>query len=275
MAVAASLLAAGPAGALKVRYVATNNAASPNAVTTVDAQCPDGFKVTGGGAFSGGAYDETKIQDTFPVDGKDANTKNDDAWRATMWNTSSQFRNFESQAICAKAKTKTVTAILPNGNGGKRATCPRGWSASGGGVNVNEDFTFYYELVESIPRDGNDAGERAESWFTFILGPGMAATGATTYAVCMRDDEAKIKTRLAFFDSPQDTQASGTSFCKETQKLVGLGGAATTQQAALTTIFGADSPDDANLKLDDGATVTVDNYGSETVNPEVYAVCAK
>ena len=73
------LVAAAPAHSLKVKYVAANTPASADSIATIDAQCPDGFKVTGGGAFSSGAYQETKIQDSFPVDGDDGDNKNDDA----------------------------------------------------------------------------------------------------------------------------------------------------------------------------------------------------
>jgi hypothetical protein len=273
--VAVCLLAASPAQALKVRYNAVNSTADPNAVSTVEAPCPDGFKVTGGGAFSNGDYQETRIQDSYPFDGPDGNAKPDDGWRATIWNTSSQFRNIEAQAICAKAKMKYVTAINPSGNFGKRAKCPKGSSVSGGGINVNEDFVAFYDIIESIPVNYPEGNSTAKAWFTFISGPGMAATAATVYAACMDDDDAKLKARREFFDSPMTSQAGGTVFCGPNEKPTGVGGAMPTQQSALVTMFGADSPLDANLRLDDGAMVTVDNNGAELVDAEAYVVCAK
>ena len=269
-ATVACLAMAAPASALKVKYNAVNSTANPDAVTTVDAPCPDGFSITGGGAFSSGDFEETMIQDSYPIDGKDADSKPDDAWRATIWNTSSQFRNIEAQAICAKAKTKYVTSILPNGNGGKRAKCPNGTSATGGGINVNESFAFPYTLISSRPNRPDPT-----KWSIFILGPGMAATGVTVHAACLSDEDAKVKARQGLFDSPMDDQSGGDVFCKASEKLVGVGADLPTQQGAVTSIFGADSPDDPNLTLDDGAMVTVDNQGDQDLDAEAHAVCAR
>ena len=101
---------------------------------------------------------------------------------------------------------KYGTAINGSGAFGKRAKCPDGTSVSGGGLNVNEAFNFPYDLIESIPANYPPGSSTAKAWFTFINGPGMAATAATIYAVCMDDDDAKLKARREFFDSPMTTR---------------------------------------------------------------------
>ena len=171
-ATAACLVAASPASAVKVKYVEELNVVDPDSIESVDALCPDGFSVTGGGAFSNGIYQGTKIQDSYPIDGNDNDAKPDDGWRATIWNTSASGVNTEAQAICAKLKpkygTKTFTPSLDTG----KVKCADGSSASGGGINVNESFAFSYDLISSRP----SAGTSSDSWSNFVFGPGMAAT---------------------------------------------------------------------------------------------------
>ena len=129
--------------------------------------CPDGFKVTGGGGFSKGAYQETKLQDSYPIDGADDDTKPDDGWRATIWNTAAASRNSEAQAICAKAKVKNEAATIGNGTGGKRAFCPDGTTVSGGGVDTFETFGSPYSILESIPVKYDPNSARPRAWFAF------------------------------------------------------------------------------------------------------------
>jgi len=270
IAIATCLAIAAPAHALKVKYEQTVNVVDADSVESVDALCPDGFNVTGGGAFSNGAFQETKIQDSYPIDGADNDSKPDDGWRATIWNTASTGRNSEVQAMCAKTKTKYASAVLGNGNGGKSAKCPNGTTASGGGIDVNATFGFPYDLIQSAPNS-----PRPDKWSIFVFGPGMAATGVTVHAVCVPDDGAKLKARMDTSEVPAGDQGFGGVLCKDSEKVVGVGADAATQQAALVAIFGVDNLADPDSKLDDGTTTTVDHFGVETVPSEAYAICAK
>jgi hypothetical protein len=258
-----------------VKTVEVLNVVDGDSVESVDAPCPEGFKVTGGGAFSNGAYLETKLQDSYPIDGLDNDSKPDDGWRATIWNTASTARNSEVQAICAKAKVKYVTAEISTGTGGKRANCPDGTTVSGGGVDTFELFGFPYDVLESIPLKYDPNSARARAWFAFTGDGGGGLDGATVHAACIADSDAVVKARREFFNVPAGEQEDGAVLCSPKEKLTGVGGVVGTQQGAMTTMFGTDSPADADLKLDDGGTVTVDNAGGEELSSEAYALCAK
>ena len=101
---------------LGMEYVAQNSIVNPNSLGSVDATCPDGRFVLGGGAFSNGAYGETSVDDSYPVDGPDGDSKADDAWHATIWNTASTARNIEAFAICSKLKPKLRSAPMVSDN---------------------------------------------------------------------------------------------------------------------------------------------------------------
>ncbi len=272
---AACLLVAAPAHALKVKTVEVVNVVEGDSVESVDAMCPDGFKVTGGGGFSNGAYQETKLQDSYPIDGADNDSKPDDGWRATVWNTAAMSRNTEAQAICAKAKVKYEKADIGNGTGGKRVSCPDGTTVSGGGVDTFETFGFPYDILESIPVKYDPNSARARAWFAFTGDGGLGLIGATVHAACIVDSAANVKARREFFAAPAGDQSDGEVLCSPKEKLTGVGGVLGTQQGAIVTMFGADSPADANLDLDDGGSVTVDNQGGEELISEAYALCAK
>ena len=136
---------------------------------------------------------------------------------------------------------------------------------------MNESFAFPYELISSRPA----AGTRSDSWSNFVFGPGMAATASTAYGICVSNDDARLRTRVGTVDVPETNQGGGSVLCRPKEKVLGVGGAANTQQAALVTIFGADSLADPDPKLDDGATIMVDHFGMGSVGSEAYAVCAK
>jgi hypothetical protein len=132
IAAALVLTLASPASALKAKYVQKLEIAGADSITGAVASCPARFQVVGGGAFSNGAFSETKILSSFPVDGNDDDNKADDAWRATLWNTAPSTRNIESQAICTKAKPRyrsqpwTMGVTAP-----PRVKCPQGTKPSG------------------------------------------------------------------------------------------------------------------------------------------------
>lgn len=268
---ALGLALAQPASALKVRYKQELNLVDADSVETVDVFCPKELHVTGGGAFSNGIYQGTKIQDSYPIDGEDEGSKPDDGWRATIWNASANSVNTEAQAICTKLKPKYKTKLFTPTIDTGRVNCADGTSASGGGISVNESFAFPYELISSRP----SAGTQSDSWSDYVIGPGMAATQSIAYGICVSNDDARLRTRVGSVDVPGDNQGGGSVLCKPKEKVLGVGAAANTQQAALVTIFGADSLADPDTKLDDGATITVDHFGMGSVGSEAYAVCAK
>src|SRR5687767_2043403 len=165
VATAAFLALAAPASALKIKYVQEVQVAPADAITTVESFCRSGFSVTGGGAFSNGAYAQTKIQDTHPIDGPDSDFKPDDGWRASIWNTASTAGNIESQAICAKnLATKVRTQPFSPGGTPPNVACPDGMTATGGGIETAGGFTIPATILSSRPGD-ESAGGRVKTWF--------------------------------------------------------------------------------------------------------------
>lgn len=272
IATATSLLIAAPAHALKVKYVAQNEVVLADSLGTADAFCPKGFHVTGGGAFSNGSYNETKIQSSYPIDGDDRNTKPDDGWRSIVWNTASTARNMESQAICTDLVTKYRSRAYRPAVSLPRVECPAGTKLAGGGVRAEATFLLPSDLELSRPSDGLDQNTKPDAWFAYPDPPGMSAGSAVTYATCVEAKRVRVKYRDASFTAEATDQSTGEILCEDPERLLGIGGAANSAEAALTSMFGADGPD-LNLKLDDGSRVSVDNYGTIEPPAEAYAIC--
>ena len=276
VAAIASLCSASPASALKVKYVEAVNVVPANSINSNDAQCPPGFKVTGGGAFSNGAFEETKLQASYPVDGEDANSKQDDAWRAVVWNTGAAAGNIESLAICAKVELKYRSEPFSLGvSAPPRVKCGKDLMPTGGGIDTGGTFPLPVDLLSSRPSDGQDEDTKPEAWFANAHPPGMATPFAETYAICVKPSQLKPKYRTDSFSVDDQDQNDGSALCKPGERVIGLGGATNASSSALIAIFGVDGGDD-DLKLDDGATVRIDNYNlTLDISPETFAVCAK
>jgi len=274
LAAIASLLLAQPASAVKLRYVAVVGVGSPDSVRTVEAFCPAGFKVVGGGAFSNAVYSQTRIQGSYPIDGPDGNEKADDGWRATMWNTG-MFPNFESQAICADVKPEYRSKPWSVGiTAPPRVKCLTGTKPSGGGIETAGTFSLPVGLLSTRPSDGQDEDTQPEAWFANASPPGMQVLNARTYAICVEPGDFRPRYRSGSFTAGTQDQDFGTKSCRTGDQVVGLGGATNATGSALVTIFGMDNASDDDLTLDNGATVTVDNFNiSQDIFPEVYAVC--
>jgi len=275
VAVAASLAVASPASALKVKYVAEVEVANPDSATEVDAFCPsDKWSVTGGGAFSNGGYELSKILDSYPIDGADPGAKPDDGWRALIWSTSSNFLNVEAQAICAKKlKLKNKRRVITPGTSVEGPTCSKGYRPTGGGIDTAGTFAFPLNVTSSKPFDGNDENQKAESWFANAE-QGMGATTATTHVICARNKDVKLDYESEAQTVSGEDQGSAGVLCDEGEQVVGVGGDVNASGAALVTMFSTDSQD-SDLTPDDGASVTVDNFNPLDILPEAYAVCAK
>jgi hypothetical protein len=273
IAIALSLVLASPASALKLKYVETQEISNADAVTSVSASCPDGFQVVGGGAFSNGAFGQTRILSSYPADGEDDDGKADDAWTAKVWNTGLA-GNMESQAICSKVKPKyrdeswTIGVSVP-----PRVKCPKGTNPTGGGIKTATTFASGADLVSTRPSDGTDENSRPEAWFANALA-GMNTLTATTYVICVERDDFKPRYHSEGFTADNDEQDTGAEVCETGERLVGPGAATNSSGSALITVFGRDTDTDTDLKLDDGTTAVVDNYNDSDIFPEAYAVCA-
>ncbi|MDX6587669.1 MAG: hypothetical protein QOI31_2142 [Solirubrobacterales bacterium] len=269
----ASLLLAQPASALKLKYVQVVNVVEADAVESVEAFCPNGYSVTGGGAFSNGAFNETRMQDSHPVDGPDSDSKPDDGWRASIWNTAASARNSESQAICAKnLATKVKSKSFMPGGIPPQTTCPNGMTVTGGGIETSGTFALPPAIISSRPGD-ESAGGRVGTWFVNADPAGMSSSQASGYAICVDKSALELNYTAEGFTADNLEQDTGAEVCEPGERVVGLGAATNSNNSALVSIFGIDTTD-TDTKLDDGTTATVDNYNaSSDIFPEAYSVC--
>jgi Collagen triple helix repeat (20 copies) len=96
--------ATGPPGPVALTYVfAAPKAILPGDVTQDVVSCPDGWSVTGGGIDTT-ANDAIMTQESYPEDGPDADTVNDDAWLGEILNTRDTISiRMTVWAICSQA----------------------------------------------------------------------------------------------------------------------------------------------------------------------------
>ncbi len=247
------LIAASSASALKVKYVAENDTLLPDSIGFVEASCPSGYKLTGGGAFSNGAFGTTKLQGSYPVDGDDQNGKADDTWRAVVWNTGAVGRKHREPGHLREGQARVPLAdLLHRRLGPPRVKCPKGTKPTGGGMETGGTFTHPVDILSSRPSDGEDENSKPEAWFANASPPGMAVPFGETYVICAEPGEIKPTYRTDSFTVDDESQSSGVVPCRPDERLIGLGGATNATSSAITTIFGDDSKKDSNTKLDDG-----------------------
>ena len=272
----ACLALASPAPAkLKLKYVSQPGTVDPDSVEEVNVFCPEDYKVTGGGAHGSGGYNLNKIIDSYPIDGPDSGARPDDGWRATIWSTSSSPLDVESQAICAKKlKLKNKRRVITPGGVDDPPTCSKGYSATGGGFDTAGTFASPVNVISSRPSDGTDNNDKAESWFSNAETAGGSPATHTTHVMCARNKDVKLRYESEGLTVLTQDQNSGGALCEEDEEVVGVGGAANSQNAALVSIFSIDT-NDPDTTLDDGVDVIVDNFNVTAISPEAYAVCAK
>jgi hypothetical protein len=118
----------------KLRYASKSGqlpAGSPGALK-LTARCPNGFRVTGGGALAGapppsGDPRVAEVLYSHPIDGRDDDTKPDDGWRARLYGT--EQAETKVIAICAETRQKYVqgdtSPVQADGGGsGRFVSCP-------------------------------------------------------------------------------------------------------------------------------------------------------
>jgi len=269
-----AFLGTGPAHAVPLSYPSSQVSVTGGTQGTADAMCPEDRRLTGGGAFSSGAYGETTLNDSHPIDGPDADTKPDDGWRATLDNTTGGFRSLTSLAICAKGiKTRYVPVDFVSQSVAGIAECPGAFRLSGGGVSSEGTFAQPTVITNSTPYDGLDDDGRPESWIGRTAQPSFLNISSTVYAICMRAVKGVTpRYRQKTFTAPAQSQVSKPVRCPADQRVIGVGANTNSAVMAVNTMYGWDGPD-ADLKPDDGARAYIDNFLTFERSPHVNAIC--
>jgi hypothetical protein len=201
-----ALALAAPASALE--YVSVLEVGGQNAQTETDAMCPEGKHVTGGGGFSNQPYDTTTINDSYPIDGPDANTEPDDGWRGTFDNPTSAFPNFTTMAICGKGLPKYRSKAFATHQVVTTRSCPKGSKPSGGGVSIDGTLAQESRITRSIPGDGLDENLKPDSWVGYGEAAGLAQIPARVYAICVPKRKA-LRYRMADIAVPPELAGPG------------------------------------------------------------------
>jgi hypothetical protein len=178
------VVAAPSAPAASLKYVSERNGdVGGGAQGGVDAMCPRDRHVLGGGTSSSGAWNETTINDSYPIDGDDVDTTPDDGWRSTIDNKAGDPRGVTSLAICAKGKTpKYRSTDFVSVDLAGVAGCPAGTSPSGGGVSSEGTYVQNSFVTETWPVDSDDSDDRPDSWQGRTDAAGFANIASTVYA---------------------------------------------------------------------------------------------
>jgi hypothetical protein len=98
----------GPAGPVDIVYVTKTVNQPVNSQSGGSVNCPAGLSVTGGGANVGGLLGHD-LNASFPVDGPDADTLPNDAWRVTVNNETASASNTSITAACTSATSTSTT----------------------------------------------------------------------------------------------------------------------------------------------------------------------
>jgi hypothetical protein len=264
------------AAGLGMQYEGQASVALANSLGSVEVTCADGRNVLGGGAFSNGDYAETSIDDSYPIDGPDKDSKADDGWRVTIWNTASTARNIEVLAICSKLKPKLRSAPSVSGNAAPELNCPNGTRPVGGGVESGGTFANPTNVIFSRPQDSidDDDSKPDDGWYGYVAQPDFMEFPGNNYVLCLKSNLAKVKYRPESIPVGPEAQAGNTADCREGERLFGIGAATNSAIMTIVRMIGADGPD-ADLELDDGVSASVDNNLTFERSGTVVAICGK
>src|SRR4051794_35903444 len=169
---------------------------------TLTVPCPNGLPVVGGGVASSGGYSERMgVHSSGPYDGSDANTAQDDGWRASVANvTTSGFpRGATAYAICDKSRpqsaysyVKKTASVAENQQLRTDVLCAAASHVVGGGLAATGGYDDKVFVNTSRPLDAADAdaaeddGWRAAIDNTEGIVSDHTANPVTLYAICRR-----------------------------------------------------------------------------------------
>jgi hypothetical protein len=158
-----------------LKYRTKNTQVKAGKSKTVIANCPDGYKVTGGGEENGGGFGEAALKVSRPV-------HKGTAWQAGIKNLTPTSLFLQAESICAKGRFakrlsySQKTAEVPAGTQDAKAVdCAGNKTEVGGGVSVG-DGSF---LVNGLGVVTDGSGTLA-----WVDATGSDPVKFKTYAVC-------------------------------------------------------------------------------------------
>lgn len=172
------------------RYVARlKEPVANNSRAQVDAPCPPGRSLAGGGVklSYGGASTLYTVGATLPFDTTADGTP--DAWRAVANNQSGINQDLTAYAICARTGSYRYANVKVNAPPGaqteRRTPCPRQASVTAGGVAARTS-DLRPEVAASLPFDGDGDMVLGDRWLGAINNNGTAPVELRVYAICRK-----------------------------------------------------------------------------------------
>ncbi len=252
-----------------VSYVRDSASPDPPATAILEAPCPAGKEVSGGG------FDASvgELNDTAPADGPDAGDEPDDAWFVSIDFAPTGFEpEVEVYAICEERSHRTEVEADPIAVGETAkvsAPCPGRTRPTGGGVTLSgaEDEA---RVSSSYPFDGPDAdSDPDDGW----RGQARNAVGApktiTVTAICRG---GALRNRFRFWDSP----VGGATFppCVNAEHLVGIGWRITGPASEGFPVYGRpEDGSDTGSAPDDGGGFAARSDGDTGGRLIPHAIC--
>jgi hypothetical protein len=230
--VAAVTLAIAPGAAATVKsaggikYVTKAVDVKGKARATGVARCPKHTHVLGGGERNAGGFGSIRLNQTFPKDASDSDSRPDDGWGVRVRNGKSKRLAVKVQAICAKTKVRYVQVRFVAGasteTGEVDASCPPGTHAFSGGVGAPRKSPIY--LNSSFP--SSPAATGATEWGAYVDNRSATAEqNATIFAVCGASQPAIVTATVQTI--PIGTQGGRAPHCPAGRHAIG-GGLGTT-----------------------------------------------
>jgi hypothetical protein len=268
----------GTAGGLTYVFDQVTNFGPTNSAS-VDALCPSGTHVLGGGAQLGtgaSTYESIWLNTSQPFDWTDPDHKPDDGWRADVWDGSSSQASVLVYAICTEDQPVyrlDDTTATAGHVGVAKALCPSHTRlASGGdfvGGNIDEGH-----LNSSYPVDGGDPDSKPDDgWRTRGYNRSGADKVVDAHAICARTGHFRYVSSGSFTLNP--TTGTGVAqSCPASTHAVG-GGVQITgapADAHIFTMLSADDMSDGDIAPDDLWNYGVFNTGT-TKSYGLFAIC--
>lgn len=254
-----------------ITYVGDSLSPSPPTLAVVEAACPGGTQVSGGGFDSdvGGS-----LNDAAPADGPDGDGELDDAWFASVYYGPTGYDpTLRVFAICEEGPHQRPTAtteVAAGGGGAVSVECPGRRKPTGGGAQLSGAGAEAY-VHSSHPFDGSDGNDEPDDgWRARAYNDTGVAKTLTVTAICRRGE---FRNRYRHHDAP--TPAYTFSPCVGSEHLVGLGWRLTgpASQAMAERVVPSDDGDPGSVPDDGGEFLGDDNGGGpERLYP--HAICS-
>jgi hypothetical protein len=213
---------------------------------------------------------------TAPADGRDRDTKKDDAWLGFTNNDTTKDEPRRVNVICssdASIESRSKAKFVPHGDTHWRVKCPAGTHVAGGGVDASRHEQNVF-VRSSKPVDGADAGDAPDDgWLGEVTNNRDEPVKAVVWAICTKQHYAYLSKLIEFFP---DDKMEGSVTCPNSDGVTG-GGAAGDFDSNFR-VLASSAPiqaEDADSQPDDAWFSRIESYSGLGQDITFYAICQK